>query len=296
MPHRIGRHAKHRFLKRTLNVLIAILVLLVLAYPFVEPNRLTVHQTVLENTALPSSMRPLRIVYVSDVHMQSWPFFTKSGLSSLVRKINAQNPDLVLFGGDYAESPDQTEAFFRALPVIRANYGVYAVLGEHDIPEDREQMSLLRAAMVAKNVTPLVNDVVSVRIGTDTSILLAGLDDITTGSPDLHGVASQCRNEQFVIFLCHNPEVIPDAQLTLDMNGKRNWFDLGLFGHTHGGQIAPFRDLLGIAPKVPDEYVHGIVTEGRSTYVISNGVGTSKLPIRLFCPPEIHVITVAYPR
>ena len=296
LPLHLGRHAKHRFLKRTAHILAAILILFMLAYPFIEPNVLNVHMTAIESTAFPSSLRPLRIVFVSDIHMQSWPFFTQSGLSGLVRKINAQNPDLVLFGGDYAESPEKTEAFFRALPVIRANYGVFAVLGEHDIPEDPDQMSLLRAAMVAKNVTPLVNDVVPVRIGMDTSILVAGLDDLTTGSPNLQALSAQCRNEQFVIFLCHNPEVIQDAQLALDMNGKRNWFDLGLFGHTHGGQIAPFRELLGISPTVPDEYIHGIISEGKTTYVISNGVGTSKLPIRLFCPPEINVITVAYPK
>ena len=292
----LGRHAKHRLLMRIIQGMVVLLFLFILAYPFLEANTLTVHQTQIGNTSLSAGMRPLRIVFLSDIHMQSWPFFTQSRLSALVRKINAQNPDLVLFGGDYANSPERTEAFFRALPVIRANYGVFAVFGEHDRPEDPAQMSLLRAAMVAKNVTPLVNDVVSVRIGTDTVIQIAGLDDISTGSPALTEVSSQCRSEQFVIFVCHNPEVLPDAQIALDASGKRNWFDLGLFGHTHGGQIAPFRELLGIAPTVPDEYTHGILTEGKATLVVSNGIGTSVLPIRLFCPPELHVITATYPQ
>ena len=122
------------------------------------------------------------------------------------------------------------------------------------------------------------------------------MDDYIAGDPNFRTVAGSVSAQDYVIFLSHNPSAISDAQLATDSSGTLGWFDLGLFGHTHGGQIAPFRDLLGIAPKVPDEYVHGIVTEGRSTYVISNGVGTSKLPIRLFCPPEIHVITVAYPR
>ena len=81
--------------------------------------------------------------------------------------------------------------------------------------------------MVAKNVTPLVNDVVSVRIGTDTTIQVAGLDDIMTGIPNITELASKCQNEQYVIFMCHNPEIIPDAQLALDQKGEtelvRSW-------------------------------------------------------------------------
>ena len=304
MPMHLGKHAKNRGLKRLKYVLLYFVIFLVLAYPFIEPHLITIHHTAVENTAIPSGMRPLRIVFVSDIHMQSWPFFSRAGLNSLVRKINAQNPDLVLLGGDYGNSAESTEAFFRALPPIRANYGVFAVLGEHDRPnpeegeaeENANQMALLRAAMVAKNVTPLVNDVVSVRIGTDTTIQVAGLDDIMTGSPNITELASKCQNEQYVIFMCHNPEIIPDAQLALDQKGRRNWFDLGLFGHTHGGQNAIWRDLFGISPTVPDEYSHGILTEGRATLVISNGIGTSVMPMRLLCPPEIHVITVTSPK
>ena len=275
--------------------MLLILLVMMLLYPFIEPYTLSVHTTHLESTDIPSSLRTLRIVYLSDLHTGSWPFYSKSRLTGLVRKINAQNPDLVILGGDYADTPEGTEAFFRALPTIRSNYGIYAVLGEHDRSTDTEQMNLLRAAMVAKNVTPLINDVVSVRVGTDTIIQIAGLDDVTEGDPTLTALSAKCQNERFVIFACHNPKMIQDAQLAVDANGRRNWFDLGLFGHTHGGQNILFRKLLNIAPNVPDEYMHGIMTEGRATLIISNGIGTSVVPMRLLCPPEIHVITVSYP-
>lgn len=290
-----------------LSVLALLLVLLILAYPFLEPYTLRVRPVTLETTLLPADMRSLRIVYVSDLHVSSWPFYTQSRVASLARAINAQNPDLILLGGDYADSPEGCEAFFRALPALHANYGIYAVLGEHDRysvqVDDAEEKAMaddalarLRAAMVAKGVTPLVNDVISIRIGSDTWIQVAGLDDITNGAPSLTEVAQKCVRDRYVIFMCHNPFVIPSLWTALGGTSTRNWFDLGLFGHTHGGQIGPLPRLLGLADNIPDASIRGIDHEGRSALITSCGIGTSVVPIRLLCPPEIHVISVRYPR
>ena len=70
---------------------------------------------------------------------------------------------------------------------------------------------------------------------------------------------------------------------------------LALFGHTHGGQIFGLSGLLDIAGDVDDRYLHGLLTENRSTLLISNGVGTSVIPARVFCPPQIHCIDISLP-
>ena len=144
--------------------------------------------------------------------------------------------------------------------------------------------------MMSAGVTPLVNDVASVRIGT-SNICIAGIDDVNNGWPDIAGVASQTRQEDYVIFLAHSPEAIPDAQKAGDSSGRRSWFDLGLFGHTHGGQIALIGPLLGIS-KVDGRYEQGWLTENRVSLLISRGVGTSVLPVRIGRRPQIHLITV----
>ena len=110
--------------------------------------------------------------------------------------------------------------------------------------------------------------------------------------PDLKTVSSQVSARDYVILLCHNPSIIADAQQTRNADGDLNWFDLGLFGHTHGGQMQFFSGLLGIADDVSDRYLSGWFTENRVDLLVSHGVGTSVFPARLFCPPQIHLIEV----
>ena len=167
---------------------------------------------------------------------------------------------------------------------------MYAVLGNHDRTIPESNLTTLRAAMQAAGVTPLVNAVSRVRIGVN-DIYIVGIDDIGNGHPDLKGVAGQAAASDYVIFLSHSPAVIPDALKAVDRNGSQGWFDLGLFGHTHGGQIALIGPMLK-DDDVPDQYTQGWFKQNRIDMLVSRGVGTSGLPARLFCAPQIHLITV----
>ena len=151
-------------------------------------------------------------------------------------------------------------------------------------------LTTLKNAMLSAGVTPLVNAVQRVRIGT-SDIVLAGIDDINNGYPDLAGVAKQVSVDDYVIFLCHSPGIIPDAIRAVDSTGRGSWFDLGLFGHTHGGQIA-FLESIVDTNGVPARYESGWLRENRIDMLVSHGVGTSNLPVRFLCRPQIHVITI----
>ena len=94
-----------------------------------------------------------------------------------------------------------------------------------------------------------------------------------------------------MIFLSHSPEIIPEAINAADRNGRRQWFDLGLYGHTHGGQLAFLGQYLGIS-KVEERYEQGWLRENRTDMLVSRGVGTSILPIRFLRRPQIHQITI----
>lgn len=287
----MGYRGKHRHTGRfdwLWRILTLALLIILLVYPFAEPFMLQVDQATVTSTDLPRDIGQLRIVYLSDVHQGA--FFTQSRVDGLVNRINALNADLVLLGGDYANDSDGAVTFFERVPNIHARYGVYAVLGNHDRTQPESNLQRMRTAMVSTGITPLVNEVVSVRIGT-SNVVIAGIDDVNNGWPDLAGTAAKVRDEDFVIFLSHSPEVIPEALKTGDMNGRRNWFDLGLFGHTHGGQIALLGQYLGIA-KVDARYEQGWIVENRIPMLISRGVGTSILPIRIGRAPQIHLITV----
>ena len=274
--------------RRVLPVVVILLLIALVAWPFLEPYALQVEAVTLRSADFPEAIGQLRVVYVSDIH--AGKFFSAARVDDLVTRINALSADIVLLGGDYAQDSAGAVAFFRSMPRIHARYGVYAVPGNHDRTTPESNLNQLRAAMQAANVTPLINTVVPVRVGAGT-IWLAGVDDINCGHPELSSVAAQVHRDDYVIFLCHSPAIIPDALDARDADWNVGWFDLGLFGHTHGGQVALFGGLVR-DERVPEQYVSGLTRVNRSDLLTSRGVGMSVLPIRLLCPPQIHQITI----
>ena len=292
VPARRSRHLRKNRRRRFLVFSAVFLFLFLLVYPLIEARILTTERTSLRSESLPADANHLRVVFLSDIHWGFW--FSDGNLDSLISDINALRPDLVLFGGDYAVDHEGALAFFRKLQgmkKIHSRYGIFGVPGETDCGEDAQDRTLLSEAMANAGITPLLNRAEYVKIGSGR-ICIAGLDDITAGAPDLKGLVASVSGADYVIFLAHNPAVISEAQLARNSEGSLNWFNLGLFGHTHGGQMMFFSDLLGIADDVPERYRSGWLTENRMDLLISRGVGTSVFPGRLFCPPQIHLIEI----
>lgn len=288
-----GRHAgayvpRPSRLGILLRIAAVLALLCLLAWPFIEPLMPQVEHVTLHPADFPDRIGQLRIVYVSDIH--AGPFFSQDRVKDLVRRINALGADIVLLGGDYAQDSQSAVEFFRNLPTIHASYGVYAVTGNHDRTVPESNLGLLRDAMMQAGITPLVNEVATVRIGS-SSIRLAGLDDINCGHPDLNNLSSRVHKDDYVIFLCHSPAVIPQALEARDANFQYGWFDLGLFGHTHGGQIGLLGGIIR-DDSVPEAYRQGWSRVNRTDLLTSRGYGVSVLPIRLLCQPQIHLITL----
>ena len=290
---RHARHIRRSRRRRIVTVLVLLALLVMIVYPFVEARYLTVEKVVLQSDDLPANANHLRIVFLSDIHWGFW--YSDSNLRGLVTKINSLRPDQVIFGGDYATDHESALQFFRRLQEMRihARYGIYGVPGETDRGEDDQDRTLLSEAMSNGGVTPLFNRVEYVTIGSGR-ICIAGVDDALAGKPDIQSVADSVSSKDYVILVAHNPSLITEIQQTRDSSGNLSWFDLGLFGHTHGGQIAFFSGLLGIADDVPDRYTSGWFNENRVDLLVSRGVGPSVFPARLFCPPQIHLIEVTY--
>lgn len=279
------RTSRGRFL---LRMMLYFLLAVLLIWPFAEPWMLETEPVTLSCADLPEGIGQLRIVYATDIHQGG--LYTQQRVESLISHINACSADIVLLGGDYAQDSTTAIEFFRHLPRIHSRYGAYAVLGNHDRTIPESNLTTLRGAMISAGITPLVNDVSEVRIGINR-IFIAGIDDVDNGYPDLKAVASQTDEADYVIFLSHSPAAIEDALAARDRNGRKDWFDLGLFGHTHGGQVA----LLGPLLKdngVPTKYLSGWFRHNRTDMLVSRGVGTSGLPVRFLCMPQIHLITV----
>lgn len=291
-----GRHAgayipRPSRLLMWLRVAAVIAVIGLLAWPFIEPLFPELEQTTLVCADFPAEIGQLKVVYVSDIH--AGPFFGQGRVEDLVRRINALHADIVLLGGDYAQDSAGAVDFFRSMPAISARYGVYAVPGNHDRTVPESNLALLHEAMRQAGVTPLTNDVATVRVGS-ALFYVAGVDDVSCGHPDLAGVAGRVRKEDFVIFLSHSPAIVPQAFDARDSAWKLGWFDVALFGHTHGGQIGVFGGIVR-DDSVPEAYREGWFHVNRAHLLTSRGYGVSILPIRLLCRPQFHLITLRAP-
>lgn len=292
VPVRRARHLQRSKRRRFWIILTILLIVFLVIYPLIEARILTTDKVLLRSEDLPADANHLRIVYLSDIHWGFW--YTDADLGSLVTKINALRPDLVLFGGDYATDHESALRFFKTIQgmtKIHARYGIYGVPGETDCGEDAQDRTLLSEAMTNAGITPLFNKAEYIRIGSGR-ICIAGLDDVTAGSPDLKSLVASISDADYVIFMAHNPSVIAEMQQTRDSSGSLSWYNLGLFGHTHGGQMKFFSALLGIADDVPERYISGWFNENRVDLLVSRGVGTSVFPGRLLCPPQIHLIEI----
>jgi predicted MPP superfamily phosphohydrolase len=224
--------------------------------------------------ALPNALHGLRIVQISDIHHGL--FLPKEWLSEAVRQANRLDPDIIALTGDFVTySRRNIGPAAEVLGRLRARFGVYAVLGNHDFRVDPDAVT---SALRRQRIEVLRNRHVSLRFGS-ASLYLVGVDDYGYGA-DLRRAIRGVPRDAATILLAHNPRVIHLA--------SRHGVSLVLSGHTHGGQVN--LPLLGtVYGRSPERlrYKVGWDRMGMTQIYVSRGIGTIVLPWRLRCPAEI---------
>jgi predicted MPP superfamily phosphohydrolase len=221
---------------------------------------------------------PLRIVLLSDLHVQARGRRERRVLE-IVRE---QRPDVILVAGDDVAtrggtplSPDEATAVRGVLSDLRAPLGVFAVLGNWE----HWRWLAHGSALEGLGVRWLVDDAAEIRPG----LWLVGLDDACASRPDVAAAFRRVPPSALALTLMHSPA--PFAQVAARS-------PLALAGHTHGGQIRlPFLPPLWRPPGSGD-YVAGWYRRGASRLYVTRGIGTSILPLRFLCRPEVAVIDV----
>lgn len=266
----------------TVIVVVAVFALW-LGYMLLEARNVKVERTQLDNPSIPGEFDGMKVLFVADIH--AGPYMSRNRMDRLVERINAEEPDIVLLGGDYVGGKmGGAKIFYPAVAKIDAPEGVYAVMGNHDAWEGAEEA---KAGLISAGITLLENEAVSLDRG-DASIWVGGLEDAYTGSPDATAAAQPIDEDDFAILVSHNPDVFADQ-----LQPTKEYWDLALAGHTHGGQLSGLGMISAISPtKHGNRYMHGWKNEWDTEILISNGIGTVTAPIRLFARPEMHVITL----
>jgi len=231
----------------------------------------------------PAGARPVRALLLSDIHVGG-PDMPPERLARIVAQANALRPDVVLLAGDFISdkrSGTRDYPYPVALAPLKAlapRLGTVAVLGNHD---HWKNAAAARAALRAAGVRVLDND--AAEIG---PLAVGGLDDAFTDHADLpRTTARMARLPGAKLVLSHDPD--PFADLPPEVT-------LMLAGHTHCGQIVlPLWGPLSTQSDYGRRFACGVVREGASTLVVSAGLGTSILPLRLGAPPDMWLIELS---
>jgi predicted MPP superfamily phosphohydrolase len=226
----------------------------------------------------PAELDGFRIVQISDIHVG--PLLGRAFARELVDRVNALRPDLIALTGDLVDgSVARLRAEVEPFAGLRARHGAFFVTGNHDWYSGAEPWV---AAVRELGLRPLRNERVAIGAG-GAAFDLAGVDDHRGdwlhGSPcDLERALLGRDADRPVVLLAHDPTTFAEA--------SRRGVDLQLSGHTHGGQIWPFRYLVRLA--VP--WVEGLHRRGASLLYVSRGTGFWGPPLRLLAPAEITEI------
>jgi predicted MPP superfamily phosphohydrolase len=247
-----------------------------------EPYMLSIEHRPIHLRRLPRAFDGLRVVHLSDVHHSA--FTSRDQVSRAVETANRLKPDIIALTGDYI-SHDRSFAAPCAelLGRLRARYGVYAVLGNHDHWTDA---ALITDLFRAEGINVLINQGLRFE-HRNAAFWLAGVDDTMVGLEDLSlALAGSC-DDEMKLLLAHNPIILRRA--------ARAGVDLVLSGHTHGGQVA-LRPERGARGRPRRRMLQGLGRQDDTQIYVTRGVGTVILPVRYGCPPEVSLLELRCPR
>ena len=274
MRHFASRH------KKALLILLPLVIALFIA-AFYNGLTTTVHTLHSDKIT-----QPVKIVLITDLHSC---IYGKSQ-DTLVGKINAQQPDLILMAGDILDDHMPDDGTIALLEGISNTYRCFYVTGNHEFWSGRvdAQKALLRSY----GVTVLEGDCVEVMVS-GQSLQLCGVDDPEVGASvfaeQLDATAAAIDGARFSILLSHRPELF-------EIYSEHD-FDLVLSGHAHGGQLRiPL--LLPDGLISPNQgwfpaYTNGIHERNDTKMLVSRGMSreSTRLP-RIFNAPELVVINL----
>ena len=252
----------------------------------IEPNQIKIveRDVVTEKWG---QQKPLKIALIADVHAV-WPWMDVKHIERIVSKTNEQKPDLILLLGDYVSThpfglqiaPEKGLAPYNKLS---APCGVFAVLGNHDLHGNGS--AGWPEALRKSGLNVLENKAIKVQCE-GNELWVAGLEELWWQNADIIKTLEMVDDDKPVIMAMHNPDSFVDVPQNVA---------LSVAGHTHAGQIQ-FPFIGAISSVIPSRYGkrfhYGHIQEDGKDLVVSGGLGSTGIPLRLLNPPEIVIVTL----
>jgi predicted MPP superfamily phosphohydrolase len=239
---------------------------------------------------LPARLHGTTIVQITDLHVGSLQ--GREFVEQVVEQVNALSPDVIAITGDLVDgSVERLRHAVEPLGRLRARHGTFFVTGNHEYytsSDQRAGVAAWTAELGRLGVRVLHNE--RVRIGDAAAGFdLVGVPDWSARSlghghaPNLARALAGRSPDDEVVLLAHQPKAIREA--------AERGVGLQLSGHTHGGQIWPWRYLV----RLDQPFVSGLHRVGDTQIYVSRGTGTWGPPMRLGEPAEITRVVLESP-
>lgn len=263
---------------KIINFIIVMAVLICLYAFFVEP-KLLISRT--ETISTGTLMEELTIVHFTDTHLGE--NYSLEQLEKLVKKINAKEPDIILFTGDLIDVARDYENVSEIAPILKKlnpKLGKFAIYGNHDHGGGAHQY--YDKIMDESNFVLLDNNSFLVKVNEKENLNIIGLDDAMLGKPDYSISTTHLVKDSPNILILHEPDLI-DQMDTSNINATFS-------GHSHGGQVKiPFISKQ-ILPIYGQNYVKGSYKiNDTNTIYVSSGIGTTRIAARFMDIPEFVI-------
>lgn len=275
------------------NLIISTLVALILfltfiLYDYFEITTLETTYYEITSNRLPDSFNDFKIAHFTDFHNTK----IKKLTTKLIEQLKKESPEIIVITGDLIDS-EEIEESLKLIQEIKKIAPIYYIPGNHEA-QIRKTYNIFEDKLKSDGVIVLRNEMKNIEINND-KINIMGIDD-----PELFSSSSLLNEDEtifkstldklaenmdaYTILLSHRPEYFNDY---INHN-----IDLTLSGHTHGGQIripvigTIYAPNQGFFPK----YDKGIFTKDNKSMIISSGIGTTGLPLRILNKPELVIV------
>lgn len=262
-------------------LILGLLALALGIYSLFEARRLGVEHVRLLTEKLPVSAPRIRIVQISDVHLGM--LVRHRMVERIADAVRRADPDLLVSTGDLVDADiDHLEGMDGIFREIRPRLGKFAVTGNHEF-----YAGIGQAVAFTRQAGFRVLQGEAMTVG--GILRIAGVDD-PAGDPTGAKLGGNVERQErevlgdepsplYTILLKHRPVLSRES---------RGLFDLQLSGHTHKGQIFPFR--YAVERVYPN--LQGLFSQGQTFLYTSGGTGTWGPPMRYLAPPVVTVIDI----
>ena len=217
---------------------------------------------------------PLKIALIADAHLGMGVPYAR--WDKALSRLEEEKPDLILVLGDVFEYGPDADKYASRLAAFQTPLGTYGVMGNHEYYNGyQKSIDFFQKA----NIRLLQNEIIPLTNG----LQIAGVKDIKTArvtKQDFASLLNQARPKQPLILLSHTPLYAEEA--------ADNGVNLMLSGHTHNGQIWPFKYLV----KLQFPHVYGLFDVNGMAFYITSGMFYWGIPLRLFSPAELPILEI----